>query len=136
MTPGLTLNKKKQLVFYLVVSSGLIAVYFAFNPETFSFFPSCPFHSITGLYCPGCGSQRAFHDLLHGRFLQAFSHNLLIILGLATGFYKAILWLKYPNSKDAPHHLLYHKNAPWIVLVLVISFWVLRNIPAFSFLQP
>ncbi|MDR9448893.1 MAG: DUF2752 domain-containing protein, partial [Psychroflexus sp.] len=90
MNHGLTNHKKKQLFFYLILGSGLIVIYFAFNPESISFFPSCPFHSITGLYCPGCGSQRAIHDLLHANFLAAFSHNPLIVLGIATGLYKGI----------------------------------------------
>ena len=29
-------------------------------------YPTCPFLAITGWYCPGCGSLRAVHDLLHG----------------------------------------------------------------------
>lgn len=136
MNHGLTNHKKKQLFFYLILGSGLIVIYFAFNPESISFFPSCPFHSITGLYCPGCGSQRAIHDLLHANFLAAISHNPLIVLGIATGLYKGILWLKYPNSKAAPTNLLYHKNTPLVILILVISFWILRNIPLFNFLQP
>ena len=136
MKHGLTVNKKIQLVIYTILGSGLIAVYATFNPESLSFFPSCPFHSITGLHCPGCGSQRAIHDLLHLNFFQAFSHNPLIVLGMVTGIYKAFLWLKYPDSKQAPNNFLYHKNAPLVVLFIVISFWILRNIPFFSYLQP
>ena len=136
MNHGLTNSKKKQFFFYFILGSGLVAIYSAFAPESISLFPSCPFHSITGLYCPGCGSQRAIHDLLHANFLAAISHNPLIVIGIATGLYKAILWFKYPDSKAAPNNLLYHKNTPWAILILVISFWILRNIPGFSFLQP
>ena len=136
MKHRLTVSKKIQLVIYTILGSGLIAVYATFNPESLSFFPSCPFHNMTGLHCPGCGSQRAIYDLLHANFLQAFSHNPLIILGIVTGIYKAVLWFKYPDSKQAPNNLLYHKNTPWVVLFLVISFWILRNIPLFYYLQP
>lgn len=136
MKHGLTLSKRRQLVFYAILSTGLIVVYSTFDPEFLSFFPSCPFHSITGLHCPGCGSQRAIYDLLQANFYQAFSHNPLIVLGILTGFYKAVIWLKYPDSKQAPNNLLYHKNTPWVILILVISFWILRNIPLFNFLQP
>ena len=136
MKHGLTVSKRKQLFIYAILGSGLIAVYATFNPESLSFFPSCPFHSMTGLHCPGCGSQRAIYDLLHANFLAAFSHNPLIVLGIATGLYKTILWLKYSNSKAAPNNLFYHKNTPWIILILVIGFWILRNIPLLSYLQP
>jgi len=136
MKQGLTRNKQIQLLLYLVLGFGLIAVYSTFNPEFSSFFPSCPFHSLTGLYCPGCGSQRAIYDLLHAKFLRAFSHNPLLILGILTGVYKAMLWVKYPNSKDAPNNLLYHQRTPWVVLIIIIGFWILRNIPLLSYLQP
>src|SRR5690606_32381537 len=26
----------------------------------------CPVHGVTGGFCPGCGSTRAVHELLHG----------------------------------------------------------------------
>lgn len=49
--------------------------------------PACTFHRLTGWHCPGCGSMRATHHLLHGHVLKAFAHNALLmaapfILGL------------------------------------------------------
>ncbi|MDE7125963.1 MAG: DUF2752 domain-containing protein [Muribaculaceae bacterium] len=37
--------------------------------------PRCVFKAITGYDCPGCGSQRAFHALLHGNVYEAFVLN-------------------------------------------------------------
>src|SRR5690554_8210264 len=34
----------------------------------------------TGFYCPGCGSQRAIHLLLHGDIIGAFRFNPLMVL--------------------------------------------------------
>ena len=136
MKYGLTIRKQKQLVLFAILGLGLIVIYTLFNPESFTFFPSCPFHQLTGLHCPGCGSQRAVYDLLHANFMEAFSHNPLIILAILTGLYKAFIWLKYTNSKQTPNNLLYRKNTAWIVLLVVISFWILRNIPVFSYLKP
>lgn len=45
-------------------------------------YPACPFHWATGWQCPGCGSQRAMHDLLHLRVAEAFGHNALLVLSL------------------------------------------------------
>ena len=45
-------------------------------------FPACPFHALTGLLCPGCGSQRALHDLLHGLIGEAFRHNALLVISI------------------------------------------------------
>ena len=40
----------------------------------------CPFYALTGLYCPGCGTCRALADVFHGRFAEAFSHNMLLFI--------------------------------------------------------
>lgn len=87
-------------------------------------FPPCPFHLLTGLDCPGCGSTRALRALLHGRFLQAMDFNLLTIpalLILALGFSQHVspatqaMWMRF--------------NKPRMVLLGVLAFWVLRNLP-------
>ncbi|WP_225974845.1 DUF2752 domain-containing protein [Arachidicoccus ginsenosidivorans] len=47
-----------------------------------SWFPKCPFRSLTGLQCPGCGSQRAIHDLLNLDILGAFRENALMVVSI------------------------------------------------------
>lgn len=37
--------------------------------------PPCLFHSLTGLYCPGCGGTRACRLLLSGHILQSFVYH-------------------------------------------------------------
>jgi hypothetical protein len=63
----------------------LLAVLFFFDPETSSFYPPCLFRTFLGTQCPGCGSLRAAHQLLHGNFAEAWALNkpLLIALPLA-----------------------------------------------------
>lgn len=113
-------------------------IYFQINPAKQSFFPKCPFHSLTGLHCPGCGSQRALHDFLHGNILEGFKHNFLIGLGILVLLYKVFLLIraKYNPSKNS--NLLYHSKTPWIILTIISAFWILRNIPfePFSYLAP
>jgi Protein of unknown function (DUF2752) len=57
-------------------------VLFRFPPEHFAFYPACPFHTLTGWDCPGCGSTRALAALLHGELLRALSLNPLLPLCL------------------------------------------------------
>ena len=53
------------------------------DPATTWWFPSCPFHMLTGWLCPLCGSLRAAHALLRGAPAVAFALNPLTVGGLA-----------------------------------------------------
>ena len=57
----------------------------AFDPSTTWWFPSCPFHALTGWLCPLCGSLRAIHALLTGAPLAALAFNPLPIVLLGAG---------------------------------------------------
>lgn len=116
----------------------IAALFFTLDPTKYEIFPKCLFHSLTGLYCPGCGSQRALHSLLHFNFYQVVGYNFLFIpaaLFIAYHYLHMLLnrWLGWnlPN-------LFYKKNTPWVVLVIVVLFWIVRNIPVqpFSILAP
>ncbi len=113
-----------------------IWMYHRFDPLQHAIFPPCPFHYATDLYCPGCGSQRALHALLHGDIWGAIQHNFLLLLLFIVGLYKAYLILTKKSEHSS--NFLYKNQTPWIVLLLVLSFWVLRNIPytPFTFLAP
>lgn len=42
--------------------------------------PPCVFHSLTGLYCPGCGGTRACRLLLSGNIFQSFLYHPGVLL--------------------------------------------------------
>jgi len=111
---------------------GLLSLYFLFNPTSFHFFPKCPFHTVTGFHCPGCGSQRAIHDLIHFRLLDAIGHNLLMVFTLTFGFGL------YFYSKTKFYNLVYHPKSPYIIFGIITLFWILRNLnfSPFHYLAP
>jgi hypothetical protein len=66
----------------LGVAAGIGLVLFLCNPERVPIYPVCLFHKWTGLNCPGCGSLRAMHQLLHGNVSEALHLNALLVLSL------------------------------------------------------
>jgi hypothetical protein len=93
-----------------------------FDPAETHLFPPCPFHALTGLYCPGCGSTRAIHQLLHGCLTGAISMNPLMVILLP------FLALLYFHKK-----LLLRPWVAWCALIVLLSYAVLRNIHAWPF---
>lgn len=42
--------------------------------------PKCMVHELTGWNCPGCGSQRMLHAILHGNIAEAWHYNALFVI--------------------------------------------------------
>jgi hypothetical protein len=120
---------KHSLKIALLLGSlvGLGLLYYFLNPALSSFFPQCPFFRITGYLCPGCGAQRAFHELLHGHIGQAARHNLLLVLSLPLLVYVGLISLK-DGKKDTQLSFLYSRTFLCSTLAIVLTFWLLRNL--------
>jgi len=106
-----------------VVWGSVSAALFAFDPGRVRIFPVCPFHQLTGLWCPGCGTTRALHQLLHGNLTTAFRLNPLAILMLPLVSY---LVTRGDASTLKPTWI-------WVLLGVVVAFGVFRNISAYPF---
>ncbi|MEO7210287.1 MAG: DUF2752 domain-containing protein [Chitinophagaceae bacterium] len=113
----------------------VIALYTFFDARSpGSFFPQCPFHVLTGLYCPGCGSQRALSALLHGHFIDGMHDNFLAMLSLPVLVFSASVYsLNFFREKKLKQSIFYKTWFVWLVLASVIIFTILRNIPVFPF---
>lgn len=132
----LTMRKPLQDValFGAIIAVG--AVFFFFNPATTAFYPKCLFHEWTGLYCPGCGSSRALHCLLHGEFREALRNNLLVVLTLP--LLGSVFLVRAVRRR--PPIVVQQSKLGWFGLLLagIVMFGVVRNIPyrPFSLLAP
>lgn len=134
----MTLQKNHIFLISAVAVPGSL-LYFYFDPAYHQYFPPCPFFAITGFFCPGCGSQRAFHDLLHGNIIAAADHNLMFVLALPLIAYSAVVLMNNLfRGKNLKQALVYNTAFAKGVLVFVVAFWVFRNIPVppFNMLAP
>ncbi len=124
--------KYSKMKLILILISFLI-IYFILN-ELLDVGIPCLFYEITGYYCPGCGITRLLFSLLKLDFYQAFRYNpLIFILIIITGIYWLVKFIlkKFMNiSIEIPNYVYY------ILLIIVIIFGILRNIPMFDFLSP
>lgn len=89
--------------------------------------PKCTFKFLTGYDCPGCGSQRMLHALLHGDIAAAWQANavlLCMIPLLAIMIFAAMTRLRNPRLYAVVNSL------PVIISLLAITIiWtILRNI--------
>ena len=120
---------KKQI---LLALAGLLfmGVYFSIDPMDSGLFPKCPFRTLTGWLCPGCGSQRALHDLLHLRIGDAFSHHPLLVVSVPYLLLGFVFETKKVSSENMLkwRKWLFGTTAIYIILTAVIAFWILRNL--------
>ena len=80
-------------------------------------FPRCPVFALTGWKCPGCGTARALHAALHGRFAEALRLNAALPAALAL----LALCVASPRLARRPAFA-------WTVLALVLAWGVARNL--------
>ncbi|WP_329198757.1 MULTISPECIES: DUF2752 domain-containing protein [unclassified Streptomyces] len=91
-------------------------------------FPSCPFRSLTGFDCPGCGSLRALHELIHAHVAAAADYNLLLVAFLP---YAAVVWLRAVTGRTGRRGIP-RWWGPRLALIVVVLWTVLRNLPVFG----
>jgi hypothetical protein len=105
------------------------------DPGVAGHYPTCPFLAITGWYCPGCGTLRAVNALAHFDVGTAWARNPLAVVGLAYLLVTWVLWFERTMTGRRPSWL-----APawvlYVVLGAILMFWVLRNVPGWTWLSP
>jgi hypothetical protein len=102
--------------------------------------PRCPLHQLTGLWCPGCGSQRALHALLHGHVGSAIGLNVLLTCALPLLVYAYVAWVTRAFAPATSTARLPPLAVPSIVVralpAVVLAFAVVRNVPFGHALAP
>ena len=120
------LSKMLIVIAVITVVLGLF-VYYCFDPLESVLFPKCPFLVFTGYKCPGCGTQRALHCLLHFNFREAVGYNAFMVFSLPLLLFLIIADIQ---RNRWPRLYLYSRNPilSWAVLAAVLLWWCLRNV--------
>ena len=115
-----------------VIFAGLVGwLYYRFDPAHFPF-PKCPFLTLTGYKCPGCGSQRALHNVLHGKMQAAGGSNFLFLASLPYVLFGLVLeYTGWGRQQILVRRRWYGYRATVATLVIVLLFWVARNVWGF-----
>ena len=106
---------------------------FLFDPASSIFYAPCIFHKLTGFCCPGCGSLRALHQILHGNLVKAFGLNPLMVLSLPFLGYVFLSRVVLVGRKRSKPGVFIPDFWIWIIGTVILGFWILRNIPLYPF---
>lgn len=101
-------------------------------------YPNCPFLMLTGYYCPGCGTLRAYHQLLRGNGVEALGLNPLTVVALPAMVYAvASAWLTGFRGHGLPVPR-WNTSASIGLAVGLVAFAVIRNVPveALEWMRP
>jgi hypothetical protein len=125
---------KRQIALLIWLSIAIGATYlFFFEPGKTGFFPACPFRLITGFTCPGCGSTRGLHCLVHGDIVGAFEFNPLMVVALPFLLYALVRYTAAAFSGRPLQRRYVNPKYIWMLLVVITSFWIFRNTPYYPF---
>jgi len=104
-----------------------------FDPAASLLFPPCPLYYFTGLYCPGCGSLRAFHQLLQGNLWAAFAMNPLAMVALPFVLYGSASYARFQLQGRFLPRWFIPPGWIWTLGAVIVLYGVARNLPFYPF---
>ena len=135
------INKKRHKLYYIFLFGIIIFLValpilylFLFNPTSGNYYPPCPFYYLTGYYCPGCGSLRGMHQLLHGHIIKALDYNPLMVLSIPFIIY--LVFSQYDiklKGKKLIKRVYFSYTFYTVLLLIIFTYWIIRNIPLYPF---
>lgn len=114
----------------------VLAYLWAVSPEEPGHYPVCPLYWATGLFCPGCGALRAAHALLHADLATAAHRNVLVVLAAPLVVLLWLEWVARAMRGRPARTVALSTRATVVVVVLLLAYGVVRNLPWGAFLAP
>ncbi|MFV0346116.1 MAG: DUF2752 domain-containing protein [Bacteroidales bacterium] len=123
-------TRTNNIICLTIIGVIIVMIYFAIDPASSRFLPKCLIHSLTAYQCPGCGSQRALHQLLHLNLSEAFRLNALFVVALPYVLFGLIINFIKINNRKVKNitDKLYGTKALIICALTATLFGIIRNI--------
>lgn len=121
------LNKKLTAASVIIAVAAVLLFLGLVDPVQSKWVPRCFFKFATGYDCPGCGSQRAIHALLHGHVADAWHYNALLIAALPFMIFLLTVTLnrhRWPRL----YTRITSNTVIYITLALILVWTLLRNL--------
>ncbi len=94
----------------------------------------CIIYTVFHVYCCGCGATRALEDLMHFRILEALDHNVFFVLSLPfVSYYFFKQYIRISTGKDIIPFVKLKPRTVIMILMIILAFGVVRNIPFYPF---
>lgn len=126
---GSAVARIRALITLSLLASLAAAMHFT-GPDSLAWIPGCPFHELTGLFCPGCGSMRALDFLVAGRLSDSLRSNALLIPSLGLVLAGLAAEIVHPGRGLFTTGSIPSRMAGTGFLFAAILFTVLRNLPS------
>ena len=129
MTFNDIVNKRLTVVLVWLTLAVGSTYLFIFEPGKTGLFLVCPFFALTGFTCPGCGTTRGLHALLHGDVVTAFQFNPLMVLALPFFFYVLVRHTNAVMRGQPINRNRLDARVIWMLFFGILCFWIFRNTP-------
>jgi len=123
-----TWRPRTRAALALVLGAALLTIY-AVDPSQHALTPPCPYRTLLGLACPGCGLTRATHALLHGDVSRAFAFNPWAFVAAPA----LAVFIALPHLTGPPRTSQLRTRISWVMLLVTLAFWVWRNTATYPF---
>lgn len=128
-------KKYQRLLFATIALVAIVAIalYSYFIDSThYELAPKCLFLKLTGFKCPGCGTQRALHSLMHLDIAGVARYNPLLYAAIPYLMLLSYLEFLGGNKRNPKlSNTVYSPKAIMAAFYIIVAYWVLRNVFGF-----